>query len=161
MIRAMPTPTSPTNYAKLLKRYSAYAPVYDRRWGRYSAATLGKALENIPADGDAALLDVACGTGLLAGMLRKSHPRLRITGIDISADMLEKAKQRVPPGDGVMWRVGTAENIPLPDNQFDVVTCTNAFHLVQDPQTALGEFRRVLRPGGALGRSEERREGKA
>jgi ubiquinone/menaquinone biosynthesis C-methylase UbiE len=107
-------PQSPGNYGSLLKRYSAYAPVYDRRWRNYSASTLRKALENIPADGDASLLDVACGTGLLAGMLRRAHPALRITGVDISTDMLEKARQRIPPGDGVTWRVGSAENIPLP-----------------------------------------------
>lgn len=140
-----------TNYKNLLKRYAAYAPNYDRKWGRYSAATLSKALEAIPIDEASSLLDVACGTGLLADMLRRQRPQLSITGIDISPQMLEKATQRIPPVPGkVTWALGTAEQLPVASAQFDVLTCTNAFHLVQDTPKALAEFHRALRPGGTL-----------
>ena len=142
----MPTPES-TNYQNLLRRYASYAPNYDRKWGRYSVATLSRALEAIPAEGHSSLIDVACGTGLLADMLRQHRPHLSMTGVDISPDMLEKARERLPD---VSWRVGRAEALPVADGQFDVLTCTNAFHLVQDAGTALMEFRRVVRPGGTI-----------
>jgi ubiquinone/menaquinone biosynthesis C-methylase UbiE len=142
----MAAPSSP-NYQNLLQRYAAYAPNYDRKWGRYSAATLHRALEAIPAEGHSSLVDVACGTGLLAHMLRQHRPTLSITGVDISPDMLAKARQRIP---NITWCIGRAEQLPVESGQFDVLTCTNAFHLVQDAAAALTEFRRVVRPGGTI-----------
>ena len=148
----MPEKSSrPINYRHLLGRYARYAPRYDRRFARYSAATLGRSLEIIPLEGSVKLLDVACGTGLLIDMLRYQRPDLHTTGIDISRQMLERAKQRVPPVPGkVQWLVGHAEQLPVGSGTFDVVTCTNAFHLVQDAPAALSEFRRVLKPEGTL-----------
>jgi ubiquinone/menaquinone biosynthesis C-methylase UbiE len=148
-ISAMPAAEHTANYRILLDRYADYASNYDRRWGRYSAATLAKALEWIPSE-DATLLDVACGTGLLAAMLKQHRPRVRIIGVDITPQMLEQAKQRIPPGAGVDWRLGQAENLPVDDASVDVLTCTNAFHLVQNSQAALAEFTRVLKPGCPL-----------
>lgn len=140
-----------TDYKHLLKRYAFYAPRYDRIFRRYSQATLGKALEAIPVGPGSSLIDVACGTGLLAEMLLNARPDLRITGIDISPQMLERAQQRVPSQPGrIEWLVGHAEHLPVATEQFDVLTCTNAFHLVQDAQAALAEFRRVLKPGGTM-----------
>src|SRR4051812_15071627 len=108
------TSTSNGDYRHLLGRYARYAPLYDRRFGRYSAATLGKALEVIPLEGSAKLLDVACGTGLLIDMMRRQRPDLRATGVDISPQMLERAKQRIPPAPGqIEWLVGHAESLPV------------------------------------------------
>jgi ubiquinone/menaquinone biosynthesis C-methylase UbiE len=136
-----------TDYKNLLKRYASYAPSYDRKWGRYSMATLNRALEAIAVEGNTSLIDVACGTGLFARMLRQHRPHLSITGIDISPEMLGKARQRMPD---VRWRIGRAEALPVDSGEFDVLTCTNAFHLVQDARAALLEFQRVLRPGGRV-----------
>ncbi len=149
---AMNRPFSQVNYQNLLKRYAAYASNYDRRWARYSAATLSKAVDAIPSDGQASLLDVACGTGLLAEMLRREHPQLAVTGVDISPQMLERARQRVPPtpSNRIAWRQGHAEYLPVENQQFDILTCTNAFHLVQDTPRALESFRTALKPGGTL-----------
>jgi ubiquinone/menaquinone biosynthesis C-methylase UbiE len=139
-------------YDNLLKRYAHYASNYDRRFARYSQATLRHALRVIPLHETRSLLDVACGTGLLAEMLRSVRPNLHITGVDVSPDMLARAKQRIPPTteSDVEWKQGFAENLPVKSEAFDVVTCTNAFHLIQDAPTALREFRRVLKPGGEL-----------
>src|SRR5882672_12909588 len=82
------------NYRPLLKRYARYAPRYDRRFARYSAATLNKALEIIPSNGERSLLDVACGTGILVQLLHERRPQLRITGVDITPQMLEQARRR-------------------------------------------------------------------
>lgn len=83
-------------------------------------------------------------------MLRAEWPSIRFVGVDLSEDMLAVARQRLPEQSGVEWRLGKAEHLPLPSGRFDVVTCTNAFHLVADQLVALSELRRVLRPGGTL-----------
>lgn len=145
------TNTTPANYQPLLSRYARYAPLYDRRFARYSAATLGKALGLIPLEGPTRLLDVACGTGLLIDMLHRQRPDLQTIGVDISPQMLERAKQRLAPEAGkVEWLVSQAESLPVGTDQIDVLTCTNAFHLVQDAAAALREFRRVLKAEGTL-----------
>ena len=136
----------------VLRRYAAYAPTYDRQWAAYTQATLRHAAEAIRLNGAAQMIDVACGTGALAEMLIREHPGLRITGVDMSKDMLEVARRRIPPGtvSGVRWLEGSAEKLPVESNQFDVLTCTNAFHLVPDETAALREFHRVLKPKAAL-----------
>ena len=139
------------NYQRLLKRYAFYAPRYDRIFRRYSQATLSKALDVIPASGTSSLIDVACGTGLLAEMLLQQRPSLNILGVDISMAMLERAQQRIPAHvSNVRWAQGHAEKLPAASNQFDVLTCTNAFHLVQEAGAALHEFHRTLKPGGTM-----------
>jgi SAM-dependent methyltransferase len=140
-----------TNYQNLLKRYAFYAPRYDKIFRRYSQATLSKALHAIPAEPGFRLIDVACGTGLLAEMLLRERPALCVTGVDISPEMLQRAQERIPSQPGkIEWAVGHAESLPVATGQFDVLTCTNAFHLVQDAMAALAEFRRVLKPGGTM-----------
>jgi ubiquinone/menaquinone biosynthesis C-methylase UbiE len=138
---------SKPGYRNLLKRYERYAPSYDRRFARYSDGTLHKALDLVP-DTDGQLLDVACGTGLFESLLRKHRPRMRITGIDLSPQMLERARERFVGDKQVQFMGGSAERIDAADASYDVLVCNNAFHLVQDAPAALREFHRVLRPGG-------------
>lgn len=156
-------PDSPRSYQPLLERYARYAPVYDRRFARYSMKTLQRALQSIPPhephpahngsnqDGmQQSLLDVACGTGFFIDMLRMERPDIRTVGVDVSSEMLQQARQRVAESEHRQWREGQAEQLPADEAEFDVITCNNAFHLVQDAAAALREFRRVLKPGGTL-----------
>lgn len=153
-------------YDKLIKRYAEYAPVYDRRWARYSSATLARSLEavrRLVLPDDTAhtggtpvpltltppqLLDVACGTGIFAAMIRDELPRITIVGVDLSADMLTKFRDRFAGDDRVSAHAGSAEQIPFANDRFEILTCNNAFHLIADAPAALAEFRRVLKPGG-------------
>jgi len=136
-------------YRLLLHRYRRYAPDYDRHYARYSDGTLARALALTPdIDGD--LLDVACGTGLFEANLRQRRPRLRITGVDISPEMLANARRRFAGDDRVQFLQGTAEQLSVESNSFDIISCNNAFHLVQDASAALREFHRVLRAQGTL-----------
>jgi ubiquinone/menaquinone biosynthesis C-methylase UbiE len=62
--------------------------------------------------------------------------------------MLRVARDRL--GDAVVLERGDAQSLPFPDARFDVVVCTNSFHYFRNPQRALGEMARVLRPNGRL-----------
>jgi len=64
--------------------------------------------------------------------------------------MLEKAKAKLTGFDHVEYRVETATVLSFEDNSFDVVLCCNVLHQIVDPDVAVGEFYRVLRPGGKL-----------
>ena len=90
-------------------------------------------------------LDVGCGPGLAAQIFVQKIAN--VSGIDASAAFIDIARQRLPGRD---LRVGEMEALPHPDNSFDVVTGFNAFQYAASPSNALGEARRVLRPGGAI-----------
>ena len=100
-------------------------------------------------------LDVGCGPGLAAELAdqRGAH----VAGIDAAETSLEIARERTPDGD---FRIGEMENLPWPDNTFDVVTGFNAFQYAADVINALREARRVAKPGGRVamavwGRAED------
>jgi len=88
------------------------------------------------------VLDVACGTGLASEPLAKQG--LVVTGLDVSDQMLELARRRIPQGDFVR---GNAEALPFADGQFHAAICAQAIHWMDQPK-ALAEMSRVVRPGG-------------
>ena len=97
------------------------------------------------------VLDVACGTGVAARLAAEQvAPTGTVVGIDPHPGMLEAARRT---SDGVEWRQGAAEDLPLPDGSFDAVVCSLGFQFFPDKGKALQEMRRVLVPGGraALG----------
>jgi ubiquinone/menaquinone biosynthesis C-methylase UbiE len=98
------------------------------------------------ADAPARILDVGCGTGLLAQRLARELPASRVTGCDFSRGMLRQAGAHAGPR---AWVQGDAQRLPFADASFDAVVSTEAFHWFPDPAAALGEFHRVL---GARGR---------
>src|SRR5689334_3097902 len=95
------------------------------------------------------LLDVACGTGIVA---RLAQPIVgvhgRVVGIDASPAMLAQAKAIAPAVD---WRKGDAAHLPVADGDtFDVVTCHQGLQFFVDKAAALKEMHRVLTPHGRL-----------
>lgn len=94
------------------------------------------------------VLEISVGTGR---NLPLYPPDVRITGVDISASMLELARARAAEiGRDADLRVGDAQALELPDASFDTVVCTLALCSIPDARAAVGEMRRVLRPGGRL-----------
>ena len=138
------------NHRAVVEHYAGIAEAYDRRWDRYTERTLGTLIEHLDLERANDLLDVACGTGRLEVKLRERKPALRLTGTDLSPDMIRVARKRLPDGDSLRWDVAPAEALPYGDASFDAVVCANAFHLVPDQPAALKEFHRVLRPNGQL-----------
>jgi ubiquinone/menaquinone biosynthesis C-methylase UbiE len=98
------------------------------------------------------VLDVACGTGLIARLAAAQvGPTGSTTGIDISPDMIDVAKATpIPTGAHIDWRVGDATSVDLPDDSFDVVLCQMGLMFMEDRPAAVAEMRRVLAPGGRL-----------
>ena len=91
------------------------------------------------------MLDVGAGTGLLTGVVAAAGHR--VVAVDPAPEMLAQLTVRLP---GVPVLTGTAESLPLTDAAVDAVVAGQAAHWF-DVAPAAGEFRRVLRPGGALG----------
>jgi ubiquinone/menaquinone biosynthesis C-methylase UbiE len=92
------------------------------------------------------VLDVGCGTGILATRIwRDLRPEI-VYGCDPSPGMLEHARER--SGD-VNWLLGSAERVPLDDAALDAVVTTEAFQFFDQP-AALKEFWRLLEPGAIV-----------
>lgn len=92
------------------------------------------------------VLDVACGTGILAReVLRRVGPGGRVVGIDPLPAMIEIAKQNAP---AIEWREGKAESLPFADDSFDVVVSQFGLMFFSDRTRAIQEMLRVLTSGG-------------
>src|SRR5258708_2271474 len=131
--------------------YDRWAPVYDLVFGGVFSKGRKAAIQATNKIGGR-VLEVGVGTGI---SLPQYAPHLRIFGTDISEAMLRKAKRRVAElrlknveGLAVM----DAEKLDFPDNSFDVVMAQYQYVVtaVPNPEVALDEFARVLRPGGEL-----------
>jgi ubiquinone/menaquinone biosynthesis C-methylase UbiE len=97
------------------------------------------------------VLDVGCSSGYLARRLDAAAGAAgHVTGVDPSEAAIAYARRRAP---GAMtFTVGVAQDLPLPDSSFDVVTCTLAIHHIpaRKREAAFAEMYRVTRPGGRL-----------
>jgi len=94
------------------------------------------------------VLDVGCGTGALLERLAGACPGAPLAGLEPVPEMLAAARRRLPAS--VAVEAGWAEHLPFGTGRFDVVVSSSAFHYVHDPEAALSEMRRVLRPHGRL-----------
>jgi demethylmenaquinone methyltransferase/2-methoxy-6-polyprenyl-1,4-benzoquinol methylase len=110
----------------------------DRRWRRLTAEAVVQ-----PADH---VLDACCGTGDLA--LAAEREGGRVTGLDFSERMLERARAKSRTVD---WVQGDVTAMPFEDASFDAATVGFGIRNVADLEDALRELARVLRPGGRLG----------
>ena len=99
-----------------------------------------------------AVLDVACGTGDLTQAFAKTRAA-RVVGLDFTAEMLDIARRkqhRTPHSHKITYVRGDATALPQTDASFDVVSIAFGIRNVQQPERAIPEFARVLRPGGRL-----------
>lgn len=98
------------------------------------------------------VLDVATGTGRLPFfLLQEPDFNGRVVGLDASAGMLARARDKLAPfGDRAALVRQSAMDLPFADDAFDAVTCLEALEFLPDDVAALREMVRVLRPGGVL-----------
>ena len=98
------------------------------------------------------VLDVACGTGVVALCVKDLvGTDGSVVGIDMNADMLAVAQSLTAPDDKhLTWVEGSAFEMDLPDDSFDVVLCQQGLQYFLDKPKAIHEMKRVLVPGGRL-----------
>ncbi len=98
------------------------------------------------------LLDIGCGTGAFLSEVKRNHPRLAVTGLDLSAPYLAVARRRLSAWSRVELIEAAAEAMPFAAAQFDVVCCIYLFHELPPRvrRVVADEIRRVLKPGGSL-----------
>jgi demethylmenaquinone methyltransferase / 2-methoxy-6-polyprenyl-1,4-benzoquinol methylase len=131
------------------RMFDRIAPVYDamnrtmtagldRRWRRITAEAVVRPGYSV--------LDACCGTGDLA--IAAARIGGRVTGLDFSQPMLERARHKAR---GLEWVEGDLLSLPFADASFDAATVGFGVRNVEDLARAISELRRVLRPGGRLG----------
>lgn len=130
------------------REYDELAAVYDQRWRHYVDTSVRRTSGAIALKGDERLLDVGCGTGTLLHKLERTHPRLKLHGVDPSQEMLNVARRKC--GEAVVFAEGNASQLPYPRSHFDVLTSVSTLHFFPDGQQAVSEMARVLRPGGTV-----------
>ncbi len=99
------------------------------------------------------VLDIGCGGGvdsMFAATM--TGPTGRVVGIDMSSEMVERARQNLSLTNlkNVSFQESSAENLPFPDQDFDVVISSGVFKLIPDKLKALREVFRIMKPGGRL-----------
>ncbi len=96
-------------------------------------------------------LDIGCGTGWALGQIAKIiNGKGSFYGIDLSDKMIEKAKENFKDNENFHFIKSNAESIPINDNLFDAIICTNSFHHYLNPDKALKEMYRLLKTGGKI-----------
>lgn len=97
----------------------------------------------------AAVLDVGCGTGVVA--LTAARLGARVTGVDLTPALLERARENAALArTEIDWKLGDVEALPFADGSFDVVLSQFGHMFAPRPDVATAELLRVLRPGGTL-----------
>jgi ubiquinone/menaquinone biosynthesis C-methylase UbiE len=142
--------TSPAGPATTMPQMSTSFPaMYERFLVRpLFAPWANRLLGRVNLRPGVALLDVACGTGIVA-RLASDHVggQLRGVGVDRNPLMLDVAREIAP---GIDWREGDAAALPVTDERFDIVCCHQGLQFIPDKAAALREMRRVLAPGGRV-----------
>ena len=150
-------PILPRSYSPqtMKEQYARVAWIYSF-WGQLTEArALRRLLDLAEIDDGSRVLEVAVGTGRLFSWLVTRNPSGRTEGIDLSPDMLARAQRRlagVAAQRTARLREGTAYALPFEPGSFDVVFNTFMLDMLpeEDFPRVLGEFKRVLKPGGKL-----------
>ena len=135
---------------KVVAAYARWAPIYDQTFGRITTAGRARAVRAINDLPPGRVLEAGVGTGISLPLYDPAH---RVTGIDLSADMLRIARRRVER-EGLTHveavREMDAGAMDFPDAAFDVAIAMYVITVVPDPDAVMAELTRVVRPGGRV-----------
>ena len=147
---ALKGPSSPMGADAVRAAYKRWAGTYDNWFGicsRHARLAAVEAVNRTPGDH---VLEVGVGTGLALPLYSAAK---RVTGIDLSGEMLTKARDRAA-GLGLHNIDGLlemdAQATSFPDAQFDIAVAMFVASVVPDPRALVAELRRVVKPGGTI-----------
>lgn len=102
------------------------------------------------------ILDVGCGPGSITVDLARLVPQGKVTGVDAVESVLDQARELATSRGltNITFESVDANNLPYPDNSFDIVYCHQVLQHVKDPISILKEMRRVAKPGGIVAARE-------
>jgi phosphatidylethanolamine/phosphatidyl-N-methylethanolamine N-methyltransferase len=138
------------NLSTVREAYRRWAPIYDSTFGLIANAGRRKAVELINQRRGGRVLEVGVGTGL---SLPHYAPYLKVSGVDISPEMLAKARDRVAKHDlrhVEALREMDAAALDFPDDSFDIVVAMYVMTVVPNPDRVMQELERVCAPGGEV-----------
>ncbi len=128
--------------------YARWALIYDQTFGAVTNVGRRRAVQHINRSGAGRVLEVGVGTGLA---LPHYAPGVRVTGIDYSKEMLEKARSKVRERDldhvEDLYQMDARE-LGFPDDHFDMVVAMHLVSVVPEPERVVAEMARVCKPGG-------------
>lgn len=125
------------------------AAEYDRAFAHVSRHFLPFLLRAAGVAPGMRVLDIATGTGLAAEeALRVVGPAGHVVAADVSAAMVEQARQRLGTSPNITFAVEDGQSLSLGDGAFDALVCSLGLMFFPDPSRGLSEFLRILRPGG-------------
>ena len=143
---------------------SKHIEINKEKWNRWSQTADGKGrmydylrkaqnrlIEITDIKENINLLDIGCGTGWALGQAANAvNFNGTFYGVDLSSGMIEKAKSNFKNRSNFHFITASSESIPLEDNLFDIIICSNSFHHYLHPGKAMKEIFRLLRPCGKI-----------
>lgn len=111
---------------------------HERKW---------KVLKGLLENSSGKLLDIGCADGTTTNNISSTSPKLEVTGIDLYKETIEFAKKKYPK---VNFVFANAQKLPFKSGSFNYVTAIEVLEHLEDPDEALGEIKRVLKPKGTL-----------
>jgi ubiquinone/menaquinone biosynthesis C-methylase UbiE len=144
--------------ARILGFYEVAAGHYDGWAAGVNARAAKRLAEIVGLRPGGSALDVGCGTGLVTHQLSLDAPGGFVFGIDISPHMLAVAHANRPSGSAAVFAIMPAESLLMRSDSFEVVTLGQTLPYLFDPAPVLAEAFRVLRPGGRIVVSCQRRK---
>jgi len=130
--------------------YARWAPIYDWSFGAFTSAACRAAVAEMNRLPPGRILELGVGTGISLPLYDSKH---RIVGIDLSRDMLDRARKRVAEDQlshVEALEVMDAGALTFPDQSFDASMAMFVITVVPDPARVLSEMIRVVRPGGRV-----------
>lgn len=123
--------------------YDIFAEIINRKANKKLCAEVQNLIS-----ADENVLECACGTGLLTGVIA---PKCKsITATDFSLKMLKRAEKKCAKFSNVKFEQADILNLAYPDGYFDAVVAANVIHLLDEPYRALSELERVCKTGGKI-----------
>lgn len=133
------------------KKWDKWSKSFDKKWAAPFRWLQKKVISIANLKINTSFLDLGCGTGwavrYAADLLQGQG---NFVGIDISEGMIAMAEEQSKGLKNVRYYKATSEDLPLENDSFDVIICTNSFHHYLNPGKALSEAYRVLKPKGRI-----------